>query len=384
MLPTLINNKLVERQLNSNLRALRSMSDIRANEITIDGNKLINFTSNDYLSLSQHPLLKERAIQAIEKYGVGNPSSRLLAGNSELYCQIETQLAQLKGTETAIIFPTGFQTNLTALHALSKLNSFNLCDKLSHNSAILGAQLNTHRFKRFAHNDLEDLTRLILKHGDDNVLVFTESVFSMDGDIAPIKTIQELCQTSKSFLYVDEAHATGLFGKNGMGLVESPQENTLVMGTFGKGCGSFGAYIACSNQLRDYLVNFCSGLIYTTALPPPVLASIYAALELIPQMAPERDRLQKLATRIRDELRNIGFQTGQSVSPIISLYLGSSDLALSLSAYLENRNIYARAIRPPTVPDNTARIRLSVTLAHTDSDIDYLITVLNDWHANKH
>lgn len=381
MLNSQIKDLLAARENQSNLRALKSISAAAPGKITINGQQLINFASNDYLGLSQHPVLKEKSIKAIEEYGVGNPSSRLLAGNSHLYEQIESRLASLKGTEAALVFPTGFQTNLSVIHALAKLNSFFLCDKLSHNSTLLGAQLANKRFERFQHNNIVHLQKLLTKHFDKNIWIVTESVFSMDGDFAPVNALLTLSRNTQSYLYVDEAHATGLFGDNGMGLVHNPGQNTLIMGTFGKGCGSFGAYIACSNQLKDYLVNFCSGLIYTTALPPSVLAAIEAALEIIPHMVSERQSILDKAASLKAALTEIGFNTGESSSPIICLYVNDSSTALSLSEYLQENNIYARAVRPPTVPENTARIRISLSALHSNIDIEYLLTVLKNWHG---
>lgn len=378
-----IDTLLLEHKNHSRLRQLKTSTITGPTTITINGKALINFASNDYLGLSQHPLLKERAIKAIEQYGVGNPSSRLISGNCELYDTVETEIAKLKGTEAALVFPTGFQANVTVLPALSKLNGFFLCDRLSHNSTLLGIQLANRNFERFAHNNVDELQELLARHAGKAVWVITESVFSMDGDLAPINELITLSKKTQSCLYVDEAHATGVFGENGMGLVHKPDRNTVVMGTFGKGCGSFGAYIACSSQLKDYLINFCSGIIYTTALPPPVLASIQAALELIPYMVLERQDLLKRASLLRAELQKIGFDTGQSNSPIICLNIGGNELALSLSHYLEENKIYARAIRPPTVPENTARIRLSLSAAHSNADIEHLIKTLKQWYERN-
>ncbi len=377
-------NQLAEKEQQQNLRTLKKTGDISPQEIFINGNKLINFASNDYLGLSHHPLLKERSIKAIERYGVGNPSSRLIAGNCELYEKIESTLARLKGTQAAIVFPTGFQTNCTVLSSLAKLDTYLFCDRLCHNSILLGAQLEKDRLLRFKHNDILDLQRLINKEQDKNKLIVTESVFSMDGDLAPIADILDLANNTQSYLYVDEAHATGVFGQNGMGLVSNPNENTIIMGTFGKGGGSFGAYIACSQQLKNYLVNFCSGLIYTTALPPAVLGAIEAALELIPHMVSQRQYLLHQADIVRTALTEIGFNTGASNSQIVSILIGDSQAAISLSKYLEENSIYAPAIRPPTVPHNTARIRLSISAIHSNLEIEYLLTVLKNWYASQH
>jgi 8-amino-7-oxononanoate synthase len=205
----------------------------------------------------------------------------------------------------------------------------------------------------------------------------------MDGDLCPINSLVNITKTNNNFLYLDEAHATGVFGSNGMGLLSSPNNNTVVLGTFGKGCGSFGAYIACSTLLKEYLINFCAGLIYTTALPPSVLASIQAALELIPSMVDERQRLLNRSQLVKEELDSIGFETGKSASQIICLYLNENELATSLAQYLEENNIYARAIKPPTVPVDSARIRLSLSISHSDTDIEQLLSILKRWYANK-
>ena len=379
-LQTLLNEKKEQ----ANWRELKNTGSVRPQEIILNGNKLINFASNDYLGLSQHPLLKERAIKAIEKYGVGNPSSRLIAGNCELYEQIELTLAHLKGTEAALIFPTGFQTNVTVLNALSKLDSFFFCDKLCHNSILLGLQINKRQSVRFAHNDLLDLQRLLLEKQKTNTIVVTESVFSMDGDLAPVDDLLALTSKLNIHLYIDEAHATGVFGKNGMGLVNNPTAKTIIMGTFSKGGGSLGAYIACSEEIKNYLVNYCAGIIYSTALPPPVLASIQAALDLIPDMDIQRKTLLQQSAFLREELLKIGFNLGSSNSHIISLLIGDNKSALSLSRHLENNKIYAPAIRPPTVPENTARIRLSLTALHSNLDIEHLLTVLKEWYVSQH
>jgi len=383
-LNTQIHTLLAEREQALNLRELTGIDNIHQSEILINGNKLINFSSNDYLGLSQHPLLKERAIKAIEQYGVGCPSSRLISGNIDLYEQIESTIAQLKGTQTALVFPTGFQTNLSVLHALSKLDTFFFCDRLCHSSILLGAQLSNKTFVRFAHNNIEELRCLLDAKPDKNNWILTESVFSMDGDLARIDDLLALARNTNLYLYIDEAHATGVFGKNGMGLVSDPDETTVLMGTFGKGCGSFGAYIACSQPMRDFLINYAAGFIYTTALPPVVLASIQAALEIIPQMVSQRQELLQASAKLRDEIKQIGLDTGQSNSQIISILMGNNESALSLSTYLKQNKIYAKAIRPPTVPEGGARIRLSLSAIHSNLDIERLLTVLRNWYASKH
>ena len=375
---------LLDHKNNSRLRQLKTSRIVSSAQIIINGDTLTNFASNDYLGLSQHQLLKERAIEAINKYGVGSPSSRLIAGNCELYDEVESRIAELKGTETALVFPTGFQTNLSIMLALAKLNTLMLCDELSHNSILLAAPLNKRNFLRFEHNNVADLKRLTENKITDGKIVWavTESVFSM-GDIAPVESLVSLSQTRNIHLYIDEAHATGVFGENGMGFIHAPDSKNVVMGTFGKGCGSFGAYIACSFEFKDFLVNFCPGIIYTTALPPSVLGSIAAALELIPQMISQRQRLLELANHIRQELTAMGLRTGKDASQIIYLYTNSDEKAVALSRYLYENQIYAPAIRPPTVPENDAGIRLSLSAIHEDAAVDHLIQTLKRWQNNR-
>jgi 8-amino-7-oxononanoate synthase len=376
-----LSKALASRKEQSRFRKLRSVIPLEGIYIAVDGKRLLNFSSNDYLGLSQHPFLKESAIEYTSRFGVGAGASRLLSGNNEIYEKIENQLAELKGSQSALIFSTGFQLNLAVLLALSKLADLFLCDKLCHNSLLMGASLSKIQTLRFKHNDLVDLEHRLKQYGSvsKNSWVISESVFSMDGDICPIEALE--AQTNRAetcYLYIDEAHATGVFGKNGMGL-SSINERSIAMGTFGKGLGSFGAYIACSQILKDYLVNFCQGLIYTTALPPSTLGAIEAALEILPSLSKERSHLLSLAEYIRDRLVAKGFNTGKSKSQIIPIIVGSDDRAVSLSQYLETAGVFAPAIRPPTVPAGTARIRLSVSALHTQEHADHLIRILEQW-----
>jgi 8-amino-7-oxononanoate synthase len=375
------NIALEERRQTQRLRKLKSVVSISPRELWCDGKIYLNFSSNDYLGLSQHPLIKQRAIEYINRYGVGSGSSRLVSGNNVIYESLEARLAELKGSEAALVFSSGYQLNSTILPVLASVAGNFLCDHLVHNSLLTGAINSKAGFHRFRHNDCRDLERRLAEIKTKNATgwIVTQSVFGMDGDLASLDEITTLGADAGFHLFVDEAHATGVFGENGMGLVSSSGDNKVVMGTFGKGCGSFGAYVTCSEQMKDYLVNFCSGFIYTTALPPPVLGAIEAALELIPKMEQERQQLLQLAHETRAALTSLGFAVGNSASQIIPVIVGTDANAISLSDWLLGHQIYVPAIRPPTVPDGTARLRLSLSALHSPTDIAKLVSVLKQW-----
>jgi len=378
-----IREKLTTCASENRLRQLRSITPVSGSEILLDRDRLISFASNDYLGLSQHPTLKERASEYIDRYGVGAPSSRLLCGNIEPYARIESKLARLKGTETALIFSSGYQANTTVLSTLAAVSQLLACDRLSHNSLLEGAQ-RSNKWLRYNHNDLDNL-RVKLNSSTTadgaTVWIVTESVFSMDGDQADIHGLIDTARTYGANLFVDEAHATGVFGTNGMGMTAGVPGIEISMGTFGKGCGSFGAYIACSNMLRQFLINYCPGLIYSTALPPPVLGAIDAALDLIPSLDQARAKLLSMAAFVRGECLSVGFAVGNSNSQIIPIVVGEEEKALALSEHLRQQGLFAPAIRPPTVPEGSCRVRLSLSTNHSEDNISQLLDALRSWHA---
>lgn len=349
-----------------------------------DGKILANFGGNDYLGLSQHPELIKRAQQYAVRYGAGTGASRLVTGNAPPYAAIEEQLARGKETEAALVFNSGYQANVTVLPALADPEVVGkpvtiLADRLCHNSLLQGAALSGAKLIRFRHNDMAHLESLLRSEARDSahVIIVTESVFSMDGDCADLATLVDFKKRYSAMLYIDESHATGVFGPDGFGLTAAyPGAIDVAMGTFGKALGSFGAHVACSNVLRDYLIQRCGGLIYSTALPPSVLGSIAAALELLPQLQKERTRVLAHAERLREGLHEQGWDCGVSVTPIVPVILGDEQAATRLAGILRHNGILAPAIRPPTVPRGTSRLRLSVSAAHRVSDIEHLIAVM--------
>jgi 8-amino-7-oxononanoate synthase len=373
---------LQQRQDAQQRRRLRSSIPMPGMMVSIEGSELINFASNDYLGLTQSPFLKERAAAYTFKYGVGSGASRLVSGNVELYESIESKLAELKGTESALLLSSGFQTNSSCLAALAGTKSRLFCDRFSHNSMLQGAMLGGGRWTRYFHNDLDDLKKRLKRDPARDIgdkWIVTESIFSMDGDETNLDKLIKLARENGAHLYIDDAHAAGVLGENGMGLASGKKGIDIIMGSFSKAFGSFGGYVACSKVTRDFLVNFCSGLIYSTALPPSVLGSIEASLELVPTMHEERKRLTDYSNHVRSELKALDISVGNSASQIIPVIVGCELDAIELSRFLETRGIFAPAIRPPTVPQNTARVRLTLSAAHSESQIETLIEAIKKW-----
>jgi 8-amino-7-oxononanoate synthase len=363
----------------------RSLLALRAREARIietGGRSYLNFSSNDYLGLRFHEALIARAVEWAETYGVGSGASRLVTGNLDLFAPIEAKVAELKGKPAALVMASGFQTNAAVLQTLfdrSVLGAEPLvfADRLNHASMHFGCQAAGVRQIRYRHCDASHLAELLSQYQTDDrpKFILTESVFSMDGDVAPLAEIAALARANVATLIVDDAHATGILGVGGKGL---SGDADIVIGTFSKALGGFGGFVASSDTIRDYLINRCGGIIYSTALPPPVLGAIDAALDLIAGMDAERAHVATLAERFRAGARASGFNTGASSTQIVPVILGAPEDALATSARLRQGGIWATSIRPPTVPAGSARLRLAFTAAHHEADIDRLLQVLSD------
>ena len=361
-------------------RELTGIEAKNARQIGLEGRSLVNLASNDYLALRFSPALIERAGEWTRRYGVGSGASRLVTGNLDLFARVEAKVATLKGKPAALLMASGFQANGTVLQALfdrAVLGAEPLvfADRLNHASMHFGCAASGVGQIRYRHGDAGHLQELLIQFQDDRrpKFILTESVFSMDGDVAPLVEIARLARDHEATLIVDDAHATGILGEGGRGLSEGAD---IIVGTFSKALGSFGAYVACSETVRDYLVNRCGGLIYSTALPPPVLGAIDAALDLVPAMDAERARVARLAMRFRAGAADAGLDTGASATQIVPLIVGGNEAALALSERLREAGFFATAIRPPTVPPDTARVRLAFSAAHTDDDIEAVLAVL--------
>lgn len=375
---------LDKREKNHQFRSLRPITPRgHKNEVTSKGKTYVNFSSNDYLGLATHPQVIQQSQNYLQKYGAGAKASRLVTGTLAIHAQLEQQMAAAFNKEAALIFNSGFQANSSILGTITDRHSLILADKLSHSSLLQGALAGRADFQRFDHNDLHHLEELLQKARQKNfnrIWIVTETVFSMDGDRSPLNEIAELAKAYNALLFVDDAHAVGVWGQNGLGLAKEIDGVDILLGTCGKAFGSFGAYVACSKKMKEYLINFCPGFIYTTALPPAVIGATAAALELIPTLKQERNVFHRRIKEFRQSLQQLGFNTGPSSTQIIPVIIGDEKRTLELAGYLKKQGILATPIRPPTVPRESSRIRITLSASHSDEDIEKLLTSLKNFN----
>jgi len=368
---------LEKRKVQGLLRSLKPITSRNQSRITIDGKEYLDFSSNDYLGLSQHPKLIEEIKCALDKFGTASCASRLMSGDSKLHHELEEKLACFKNKEAALVFNSGYQANVGIISSLYQEGDVIFYDRLSHASIIDGIILSKARHLRFRHNDLEHLKGLLKKERErfSKALIVTETIFSMDGDRVPLRGIVELKQRFNCSLLVDEAHATGIFGKNGSGLVEEEglsEDVDLIMGTFSKALGGFGAYLACSRETIEYLINVCRSFIYSTALPPSIIATDLASIDLIKEEPQRRLELLTGADYFRQSLKNKGFAI-RGDSQIIPLVVGDNFQAQKFSQKLQEKGYWVLPIRPPTVPAQEARLRFSLSWLHKREILDRLL-----------
>jgi len=368
---------LRDREAKGLLRALRPAAFREESYIYIKNKKYIDLSSNDYLGFATHPRLKEASQKAASEFGTGSAASRLLSGDLDMHHRLEEAVASFKGKEAALTFNSGYQANVGIISALYGRGDAIFSDRLCHASIIDGMMLSGAKLFRFRHNDPEDLESLLKRQRRNfkNGLIVTETIFSMDGDRAPLGELAALKERYDCRFMVDEAHATGVFGNNGSGVVEAENLSDridMIMGTFSKALGSFGAYLACSNTVKEYLINRCRSFIYSTALPPAVIAANLAALQLVNDEPLRRKSLLENAGYLREELRRSGF-TVKGSSQIIPVIIGDDRLAVKMAGRLQDMGYWILAIRQPTIPAGEARLRLSMTYYHTKDIIQGLI-----------
>ena len=380
-----VDRALAERTETQRLRSLQPITPDDAVQVIKQGRRLLNFSSNDYLGLSKHPALIQAAQDYTARYGTGATASRLVTGTYEIHQQLEEKLAIACGREAVLLFNSGFQANFSILAALLDPGSLVLCDRLVHNSLLQGALASRARLIRYPHNDLDRLEAILQKANPqsyDRVLIVTETVFSMDGDRSDVDALVALAQRHNAILYLDDAHAIGVLGQDGMGLAAYRPEVDFVVGTFGKAFGAFGAFVACSAKLRSYLINCCPGFIYTTALPPAVIGAIDAALTLMPTLEADRLYLADLSDKLRSRLKasaSTSASTSASNSQIVPLLVGDEAKTLQFSQWLEGCGILAVTIRPPTVAVGTSRIRFALSSQHQPAHLDHLMDAIEQW-----
>ena len=355
------------------LRTLRPLPST-GGKFVWDGRDILNFSSNDYLNLASDRRVKAGAAQAVETLGCGATASRLMSGDLALHEEVERGLARLVGQESALLFGSGFLTNLGVLSALAGRRDTIFADRLNHASLVDGALLSRARVKRYGHCDIRRLASL-LESADctGRKIIVSDSVFSMDGDFAPLSGLSELAERHGALLVIDEAHAIGVFGKGGGGLCRCAQAGILpdvTIGTLGKALGGYGGFAACCGELRRLLINRARSFIYSTGLPPACLGGARAALQVLKRSPQLGATLLERAGLLRGLLREAGFDVPEGESQIIPLMVGENERALALSRAALDQGVLAVAVRPPTVPEGTARLRLSVTLAHTEADLE--------------
>ncbi len=364
-------------------RTIRQVDSDHGRIIRISGRMMINFGSNNYLGLAEDPRLKKAAIKAIEDYGWGSGASRLMSGTNRLHEELEERIAAFKGTESAILFNSGYTANVGVLPVIAGANTTIISDALNHASLIDGIRLSKAALRVFRHTDMNHLEELLSGSAGENLIV-TDSVFSMDGDMAPLESIVEIASRHNALLYVDDAHGTGLsvnlsrnsYKKTLMGKTEG--KHFIVMGTLSKSLGSIGAFVAGCKPLVEYLRNITRSFIYTTSLPPAACAASIAAIKIIEKDGDTlRQTLFENCRYLSNGLKKLGI-TANIATPIFPIITGRVGETLQVSTRLEHFGIFAPAVRPPTVAADACRIRISLTAAHSHEDIDLLLAALYD------
>lgn len=368
-------------RLYRSLRKIRLLDPVRAE---VEGREVVLFCSNNYLGLTHHPRVVQAARTALETYGTGGSAARLVSGHTFLHAALEEELARFKKVPRALVFPTGYAANLAVIATILGKEDVIFCDRLAHASLIDGCFLSGAKLLRFRHNDLSHLLKLLKTVGGRRQLIVTEGVFSMDGDLAPLGDIRDLALEHNCLLLVDDAHGTGVLGPGGCGTVAhqelAPGGDLIQVGTLSKALGSLGGFVAGEEILIEYLINKARPFIFTTALPPATVASALEALRVIRDEPEHLERLRENVRILRDGLQTSGLQTSgftvSSRSPIIPIVIGTEERALALSQKLFDRGFHVPAIRPPAVPRGTARLRITVSAAHTTGEIHNFLAAI--------
>ena len=373
----MFSEKLALLRENNLLRNIHERESPQGPRVMFRGKEYIQFSSNDYLGLANHPYLMEKARTALSPFGFGAGASRLLGGGSILHRQLEEKVAEFKGTDSALVFNSGYSANTGIIPSLADGDAVLFSDELNHASIIDGCRLSKAKKIVYPHKDMSHLESCLKNRAAGEKIVVTDAVFSMDGDLAPLPEIVHLCRAYGALLYLDEAHATGVVG-NGKGALAhfgiDPEPWIIRMGTFSKALGSFGAFLAGSPDIIDFTMNTARSFIYSTALPSCVIAASIAALELTANGSHIINRLWENRDKVAQGIQGAGYDIMGSETPIIPVRTGSLQHTLRIGEHLFGQGIFAPAIRPPSVKE--PRIRITVTAAHTDEDIERLIEAL--------
>lgn len=358
-------------------RTRRVIEGPQDRELQLGGRTVLSFCSNDYLGLANHPALRRALQDGAERYGVGSGAAHLVSGHSRAHHDLEEALAAFTGRARALLFSTGYMANLGVIQALASKGDLVLEDRLNHASLLDGGLLSGARFQRFAHGSASAAAQALHESSANEKLLATDGVFSMDGDLAPLPELAKACQDNDAWLVVDDAHGLGVIGPGGRGTVGhyglGEHDVPVLVGTLGKAFGTFGAFVAGSEALIETLIQSARTYIYTTALPPALAYATLKSLQLIEGESWRRERLDALVARFRAGVKQLSFQLTNSITPIQPVILGDAATASSVSERLLERDILVPAIRPPTVPEGSARLRLTFCAHHTEHDVDRLL-----------
>ena len=363
-------------------RELNIVEGAQGAHLEIKGKTYLSFCSNNYLGLANNPLVIKAVEDAVAKYGWGAGASRLVSGNMRMHEVLEGEISRFKEKEASIVFPTGYMANIGTISSLVSKGDLIICDKLNHASIIDGCRLSGADFRVYPHCDTEKLENILKKTSKYPCkLIVTDTVFSMDGDLAPLPDIVRIAHKYKAMVMVDEAHGTGVFGKKGRGVVEHfklSKKVDIVMGTLSKAVGSLGGYVSGDTDLINYLRNKARPFMYTTALPPAVCAASIAGIKLIRKDPSLRESLWRNVRFLKEKLESLSLKVIPSESPIIPILIGDAKKAVAVSKFLYKKGILIPAIRPPTVPAKSSRLRMTVMSTHTKKDLERLLEVLSD------
>ena len=349
--------------------------------LSVEGRSLINFCSNDYLGLAGHPDISLALKQAADIYGTGSGASHLVSGHSVVHQELEEQLAEYTGRPRALLFSTGYMANIGAINALIGRRDLILQDQLNHASLLDGGRLSQADFKRYKHVDMASLEQRLEQSSAERKLIVTDGVFSMDGNLAPLREISSLAKKHSAWLMVDDAHGVGVLGQQGGGLVEqlnmSVEQVPVLVGTLGKSFGTFGAFVAGSEALIETLIQYSRSYIYTTALPPAIAAATLASLKIVREESWRRDKLGQLVARFRRGAVQIGLQLAESNTPIQPVLINNDEKVMQVGQQLRASGFLVGAIRPPTVPVGTGRLRITFSANHSEEQVDQLVAALD-------
>ena len=378
---TELQNELNERAALGLLRQRRMLQSPQAPHITVDGKSYLSFCSNDYLGLANHPQLISALQQGAQQHGVGSGAAHLVSGHGATHHQLEQELAAFVGKPAALLFSTGYMANLGIVQALVGKGDTVFADKFNHASLNDAMQLSRAKVKRYRHNDMAQLGQMLEQAWSGRKLVITDAVFSMDGDLAPLPELLALCEQHDAWLLIDDAHGFGVLGAQGRGSLAHfgiASERVICMATLGKAAGVFGAFVAAEQVVIDTLVNHARSYVYTTATPPALASALLESLQQIENGDGLRGHLLRLIAQLRSGLRGLPWSLMPSATAIQPLLVGGNQAALKLSEKLRDRGIWVAAIRPPTVPQGTARLRITLSAAHRAADVRRLIDTLHE------